>query len=588
MKILPDCLFPQKNDKEWKEIGQLLLLLRTLCQTLCNLKMEIQDSFIQLVEESIRTNWDRDALTDYKGATLQYKDVARKIEKMHILLEHAGIQKGDKIALCGRNSANWTATFLGVVTYGAVAVPILHEFKADNVHHIVNHSEARMLFVGDQVWEEFNEAAMPNLEGIIELKNFDLVVSRSEKLTYAREHLNEEFGKKYPCRFRAEQVSYRREDPEEPAVINYTSGTTGYSKGVMLPYRSIISNIVHIDQKVGLKTGDSIVSMLPLGHIFGLVFDFLYGITKGAHLWFLTRMPSPKIIAESFAVIRPRVIACVPLIVEKIFKKNILPKVDNKLGKLLLNLPIISDKIKEQIRQQAMEVFGGNFIEIVIGGAPFNPEVEAFLRKINFPYTIAYGMTECAPLICHSRWDEILYTSCGKTVANMETKVISEDPERIPGELVCRGMNVMLGYYKNESATAQAIDKDGWLHTGDMAIKDADGNIFIKGRCKNMLLTASGQNIYPEEIEARLNNMPYVNESLVILKENKLVALVYPDNEDAFSHGMNKKQLEEALELNRIELNKVLPAYSQITQVKLYPEEFEKTAKKSIKRFLYQ
>lgn len=550
--------------------------------------MEIQDSFIQLVEESIRANWDRDALTDYKGATLQYKDVARKIEKMHILFEHAGIKKGDKIALCGRNSANWTATFLGVVTYGAVAVPILHEFKADNVHHIVNHSEARMLFVGDQVWEMFNEAAMPNLEGIIELKNFDLVVSRSEKLTYAREHLNEEFGKKYPCRFRAEQVSYRREEPEELAVINYTSGTTGYSKGVMLPYRSIISNIVHIDQKVGLKAGDSIVSMLPLGHIFGLVFDFLYGITKGAHLWFLTRMPSPKIIAESFAVIRPRVIACVPLFVEKIFKKNILPKVDNKLGKLLLNLPIISDKIKEQIRQQAMEVFGGNFIEIVIGGAPFNPEVEAFLRKINFPYTIAYGMTECAPLICHSRWDEILYTSCGKTVANMETKVISEDPERIPGELVCRGMNVMLGYYKNESATAQTIDKDGWLHTGDMAIKDANGNIFIKGRCKNMLLTASGQNIYPEEIEARLNNMPYVNESLVILKENKLVALVYPDNEDAFSQGMNKKQLEEALELNRIELNKVLPAYSQITQVKLYPEEFEKTAKKSIKRFLYQ
>lgn len=550
--------------------------------------MEIQDSFIQLVEESIRANWDRDALTDYKGATLQYKDVARKIEKMHILFEHAGIKKGDKIALCGRNSANWTATFLGVVTYGAVAVTILHEFKADNVHHIVNHSEARMLFVGDQVWEMFNEAAMPNLEGIIELKNFDLVVSRSEKLTYAREHLNEEFGKKYPCRFRAEQVSYRREEPEELAVINYTSGTTGYSKGVMLPYRSIISNIVHIDQKVGLKAGDSIVSMLPLGHIFGLVFDFLYGITKGAHLWFLTRMPSPKIIAESFAVIRPRVIACVPLIVEKIFKKNILPEVDNKLGKLLLNLPIISDKIKEQIRQQAMEVFGGNFIEIVIGGAPFNPEVEAFLRKINFPYTIAYGMTECAPLICHSRWDEILYTSCGKTVANMETKVISEDPERIPGELVCRGMNVMLGYYKNESATSQTIDKDGWLHTGDMAIKDADGNIFIKGRCKNMLLTASGQNIYPEEIEARLNNMPYVNESLVILKENKLVALVYPDNEDAFSQGMNKKQLEEALELNRIELNKVLPAYSQITQVKLYPEEFEKTAKKSIKRFLYQ
>lgn len=550
--------------------------------------MEIQDSFIQLIEQSIRKNWDRSALTDYKGATLQYKDVARKIEKMHILFQHAGIQPGDKIALCGRNSANWGATFLGVITYGAVAVPILHEFKADNVHNIVNHSEARMLFVGDQVWENFNEAAMPHLEGIIELKNFDLVVSRSKQLSYAREHLNEKFGKKYPCRFRAEQVSYRRESPEELAVINYTSGTTGYSKGVMLPYRSILSNVVHIDNKVGLKAGDRIVSMLPLGHIFGLVFDFLYGITAGAHLWFLTRMPSPKIIAESFTEIRPRIIACVPLIVEKIFKKNILPKVDNKLGKLLLNLPIISDKIKENIRQQAMEVFGGNFIEIVVGGAPFNAEVEAFLRKINFPYTIAYGMTECAPLICHSRWDEIQYTSCGKTVANMETRVLSDDPTRIPGELVCRGMNTMLGYYKNEKATEETIDKEGWLHTGDMAIKDEQGNIYIKGRCKNMLLTASGQNIYPEEIEARLNNMPFVNESLVILQNNKLIALVYPDNEEAFQQNMNAHQLEEAIENNRIELNSQLPAYAQITRIKLYPEEFEKTAKKSIKRYLYQ
>lgn len=550
--------------------------------------METTSSLIQLIEESIRKNWNLDAMTDYKGATLQYKDVARKIEKMHILFEHAGIKKGDKIALCGRNSANWTATFLGVITYGAVAVPILHEFKADNVHNIVNHSEARMLFVGDQVWENFNEAAMPHLEGIIELKNFDLVVSRSQRLTYAREHLNEEFGKRYPCRFRADNVSYRREEPEELAVINYTSGTTGYSKGVMLPYRSIISNVVHIHKKVGLKPGDNVVSMLPLGHIFGLVFDFIYGVTVGAHLWFLTRMPSPKIIAESFAEIRPRVIACVPLIVEKIFKKNILPKVDNKLGKLLLKLPIVSDKIKEQIRTQAMEVFGGNFIEIVIGGAPFNPEVEAFLRKINFPYTIAYGMTEAAPLICHSRWDEIQYTSCGKTVSNMETKVLSSDPERIPGELVCRGINVMLGYYKNEEATAQAIDCNGWLHTGDMAIKDAEGNIFIKGRCKNILLTASGQNIYPEEIEARLNNMPFVNESLVILAGDKLIALVYPDNEEAFAQGMDKKALEAAIEVNRTELNKILPAYSQITRIKLYPEEFEKTAKKSIKRFLYQ
>lgn len=550
--------------------------------------MELNNSFIELIENSIRKNWDRNALTDYKGITLQYKDVARKIEKMHILFRCAGIYPGDKIAICGRNSANWTATFLAVITYGAVAVPILHEFKPDNIHHIVNHSESKMLFAGDQIWENLNEACMPLLEGIIELKNFDLVVSRSEKLSYAREHLNEEFGKAYPCRFRAEQVSYRRESPDELAVINYTSGTTGYSKGVMLPYRAIISNIVHIHDKVGLQPGDRIVSMLPLGHIFGLVFDFLYGITVGAHLWFLTRMPSPKIIAESFAEIKPRIIACVPLIVEKIIKKNILPKVDNKLGKLLLNLPVISDKIKEQIKNKAMEVFGGNFIEIVIGGAPFNAEVEAFLRKINFPYTIAYGMTECAPLICHSRWDEIKFQSCGKTVANMETKVLSDNPETVPGELVCRGANVMLGYYKNQEATDQTIDSDGWLHTGDMAVKDSNGNIYIKGRCKNMLLTSSGQNIYPEEIEARLNNMPFVNESLVILSDSKLVALIYPDSEDAFSHGMTQKQLEEALENNRQELNKLLPAYSQISRIKIYPEEFEKTAKKSIKRFLYQ
>lgn len=550
--------------------------------------MESKNSFIELVENSIRKNWDLDALTDYKGITLQYKDVARKIEKIHIIFQYADIKPGDKIALCGRNSANWTASFLAIITYGCVAVPILHEFKPDNIHHIVNHSESRMLFAGDQIWENLNEEFMPLLEGIIELKNFDLVVSRSEKLTYAREHLNEEFGKRYPCRFRAENVSYRKENPEDLAVINYTSGTTGYSKGVMLPYRAITSNIIHIHDKVGLKPGDRIVSMLPLGHIFGLVFDFLYGITVGAHLWFLTRMPSPKIIAESFAEIRPRIIACVPLIIEKIIKKNILPKVDNKLGKLLLNLPIISEKIKEQIRAKAMEVFGGNFIEIVVGGAPFNAEVEAFLRKINFPYTIAYGMTECAPLICHSRWDEVEFQSCGKTVVNMETKVLSENPETIPGELVCRGTNVMLGYYKNDEATSQAIDKDGWLHTGDMAIKDRYGNIYIKGRCKNMLLTSTGQNIYPEEIEARLNNMPFVNESLIVLGGEKLVALIYPDSDEAFAQGMSQKQLEDAIEQNRIELNKLLPAYSQISRVKLYPEEFEKTAKKSIKRFLYQ
>ena len=550
--------------------------------------MELEQSFIALIEQSIKTNWYLNALTDYKGITLQYRDVARKIEKIHILLENAGIEKGDKIAICGRNSAHWTVTYLAVITYGAVVVPILHEFKADQVHNIVNHSEARLLFVGDQIWENLNEAAMPHLEGIIELKDFGVPVSRSEKLAYARDHLNEIFGHKFPCRFRPDDISYEKEKSEDLANINYTSGTTGYSKGVMLPYRSILSNVLYCKEKIGLKAGDSVVSMLPLGHVFGMTFDFLYGFTAGAHLWFLTRMPSPKIIAESFAEIRPRVIACVPLIVEKIFKKNILPKVDNKLGKLLLHVPIISDKIKELIKQKAMEVFGGNFIEIIIGGAPFNAEVEAFLKMIDFPYTIAYGMTECGPIICHSHWTELKLASCGKVAARMEAKVLSPNPSAIAGELVCRGANLMLGYYKNEEATRQVIDTEGWLHTGDMATIDEDGNVFIKGRCKNLLLTSSGQNIYPEEIESKLNNMPYVSESLIILQQDKLVGLIYPDSDDAFAHGLSQSDLVRVMEENRLELNKQLPAFSQIARFKLYPEEFEKTAKKSIKRFLYQ
>lgn len=550
--------------------------------------MELEQSFIALIEQSIKTNWYLNALTDYKGITLQYRDVARKIEKIHILLENAGIEKGDKIAICGRNSAHWTVTYLAVITYGAVVVPILHEFKADQVHNIVNHSEARLLFVGDQIWENLNEAAMPHLEGIIELKDFGVPVSRSEKLAYARDHLNEIFGHKFPCRFRPDDISYEKEKSEDLAIINYTSGTTGYSKGVMLPYRSILSNVLYCKEKIGLKAGDSVVSMLPLGHVFGMTFDFLYGFTAGAHLWFLTRMPSPKIIAESFAEIRPRVIACVPLIVEKIFKKNILPKVDNKLGKLLLHVPIISDKIKELIKQKAMEVFGGNFIEIIIGGAPFNAEVEAFLKMIDFPYTIAYGMTECGPIICHSHWTELKLASCGKVAARMEAKVLSPNPSAIAGELVCRGANLMLGYYKNEEATRQVIDTEGWLHTGDMATIDEDGNVFIKGRCKNLLLTSSGQNIYPEGIESKLNNMPYVSESLIILQQDKLVGLIYPDSDDAFAHGLSQSDLVRVMEENRLELNKQLPAFSQIARFKLYPEEFEKTAKKSIKRILYQ
>ena len=550
--------------------------------------MEQEQRFIGYIEQSIINNWDANALTDYKGINLQYKDVARKIAKCHIILEMAGIQPGDKIAVCGRNSAHWAVTFLATVTYGAVIVPILHEFKADNIHNIVNHSEAKLLFVGEQVWENLNEDRMPLLEGISSLTDFAPLVSRNNKLTYAHEHRNEIYGQRYPRNFRPEHISYRKEMPEELAVINYTSGTTGYSKGVMLPYRSLWSNIAYCHEMLPVKPGDHIVSMLPMGHVFGMVYDFLYGFSAGAHLYFLTRMPSPKIIAQSFAEIKPRVISCVPLIVEKIIKKDILPKLDNKIGKLLLKVPIVNDKIKAAARQAAMEIFGGNFDEIIIGGAPFNAEVEAFLKQIGFPYTIAYGMTECGPIICSSRWETLKQASCGKATSRMEVKIDSPDPKSIAGEIICKGMNLMLGYYKNPEATSQIIDVNGWLHTGDLATMDSEGYVTVRGRSKNMLLTSSGQNIYPEEIESKFNNMPYVSESLVLLQKDKLVALIYPDFDDAFAHGLSQTDIERMMETNRIELNQQLPSYCQITKIKIHFEEFEKTAKKSIKRFMYQ
>ena len=464
----------------------------------------------------------------------------------------------------------------------------MHEFKADNIHNIVNHSEAKLLFVGDQAWENLNEDAMPLLEGIASLADFSALVSRNEKLTYAFEHRNAIYGQQYPKNFRPEHICYRKDRPEELAIINYTSGTTGYSKGVMLPYRSLWSNVAYCFEMLPVKPGDHIVSMLPMGHVFGMVYDFLYGFSAGAHIYFLTRMPSPKIISQSFSEIKPKVISCVPLIVEKIIKKDILPKVDSTIGKLLLKVPIVNDKIKSLARQAAMEIFGGNFDEIIIGGAPFNAEVEDFLKKIGFPYTIAYGMTECGPIICYEDWSRFKPGSCGKAVPRMEVKILSPDPENIAGEIVCRGPNVMLGYYKNEEATREAIDADGWLHTGDLALMDAEGNITIKGRSKNMLLGPNGQNIYPEEIEDKLNNLPYVAESIIVQQNEKLVGLVYPDFDDAFAHGLNNDDIERVMEENRVALNAELPAYSQISKMKIYPEEFEKTPKKSIKRFLYQ
>jgi len=468
-------------------------------------------------------------------------------------------------------------------------VPILHEFKADNVHNIVNHSEAKLLFVGDIVWENLNENAMPNLEGIILMNDFTLLVSRSEKLNYAREHLNELFGKKFPRNFRREHVSYFKESPDELAVLNYTSGTTSYSKGVMLPYRALWSNIQFAFDVLKLNPGDKLVSMLPMAHMYGLAFEFLYEFSAGCHIYFLTRMPSPKIILQAFAEVKPQLVIAVPLIIEKIIKKNVLPKLETPTMKLLLKVPIVSDKIKATVREQIMNAFGGNFYEIVVGGAAFNQEVEQFLRSINFPYTVGYGMTECAPIICYEDWKRFKQASCGKPVPRMEVKILSPDPQNIVGEIVCKGDNVMLGYYKNPEATAEVLDKDGWLHTGDLGVMDAEGNITIKGRSKNMLLGPSGQNIYPEEIEDKLNNMPYVSESIIIQQaDGKLAALIYPDFDDAFAHGLDEKGIEKAMEENRVQLNTELPAYSQIARYKIYHEEFEKTPKKSIKRFLYQ
>ena len=467
----------------------------------------MEKSFLAFIEDSIKKNWDLDALTDYKGATLQYKDVARKIEKLHILLEESGIKPGDKVALCGRNSSHWGVAFLAILTYGAVAVPILHEFKADNIHNIVNHSDARLLFVGDVVWESLNESEMPNLEGIILMTDFTLLVCRSKQLEYAREHLNEMFGKKFPRNFRKEHVSYRRDTPEELALINYTSGTTSFSKGVMIPYRSLWSNTQFAFEVLHMQPGNKVISILPMAHMYGLAFEFIYEVCAGCHVYFLTRMPSPKIIFQAFTEVKPHIVISVPLIIEKIIKKNVLPKLETLKMKILLRVPLINDKIKEAVREHMVQAFGGNFYEVIIGGAAFNQDVERLLRSLDFPYTVGYGMTECGPIICYEDWKRYKPGSCGKAAPRME-----------------------------------AIDADGWLHTGDLGIMDKDGNVTIKGRSKNMLLGPSGQNIYPEEIEEKLSNLPYVCENIVIQQsDNKLAALIYPDFDEAFKQGRYRK-----------------------------------------------
>lgn len=553
--------------------------------------METTPSFNAIIEKSITDNWTLDALTDYKGVTLQYHDVARKIEKLHILFENSGVEKGDKIALCGRNSAHWAVAFLATLTYGAVAVPILHEFTADQIHNTVNHSEAKLLFVGDVVATVIDATKMPSLEGIINIPDYSLAVSRTDKLTYAREHLNEMFGKKYPKYFRKQHVSYYKEQSgDELALINYTSGTTGFSKGVMIPYRALWSNFDFAKHVLGdiIKTGDKVISILPMAHMYGMAFEFIFEFLYGCHIYYLTRVPSPAIIAQAFTDVKPAIIIAVPLVIEKIIRKKVFPKIQNNRMRLLLNMPIISKKVQQKICEQVVKAFGGKMYEIIIGGAAFNQEVETFLKRIDFPYTVGYGATECAPIICYADYHTFAPGSCGRAVIHMEVKIDSHDPANVPGEILARGLNVMLGYYKNEEATAQTIDKDGWYHTGDLGTMDAEGNVYIKGRSKNMLLSSNGQNIYPEEIEDKLNSMAMVIESIVVQRENKLVGLVYPDYEEVKNMGFNTNDLQSIMEQNREELNKILPSYSKLSEIEIHDEEFEKTPKKSIKRFLYK
>ena len=548
----------------------------------------MEKCFLRYIEESIKNNWNRAALTDFKGATYSYKDVARKIEKLHLLFAHCGIQKGDKIALCGRNMSNWGTAFLATLAYGAVAVPILNEFKAETIHHIVNHSEARLLFAGDVVWEAIDPEAMPALDGVLRVEDYSLRFSRKEQLTEARARLNELFGQKYPERFRPEDVHYEYDRLDDLAVINYTSGTTSQSKGVMLPYRSLWTNLQFALNVFGITPGEKVVSMLPMAHMYGLAFEFIYEFANGMHIHFLSRTPSPKVIADAFAEVRPHLIITVPLVIEKIIKKRVFPSLEKPHIKLLMNIPVINDKIREKIRKQVVAAFGGRFKELIIGGAALNHEVEHFLHAIHFPYTVGYGMTECGPLLSYDGWKTFKPGSCGKAVDRVTLRIDSPDPQHIVGEILAKGDCVLTGYFKNPEATAAALDAEGWLHTGDMGIIDKDGYVYIKGRCKNMILSANGQNIYPEEIEDKLNNMPYIGESIVVDRAGKLVALIHPDTDQMEADQVQENQLAEIMKDNLKEVNQQLPSYSQLGSYELYAEEFEKTPKRSIKRFLYK
>ena len=553
--------------------------------------MDSIPSFNAIIERSIIDNWDLDALTDFKGATLQYHDVARKIEKLHILFENSGVVKGDKIALCGRNSSHWAVAFLATLAYGAVAVPIQHEFTPDQVYNIVNHSDAKLLFVGDVAATMLDVSQMPALEGVLYLPDFSLVESRSERLTYARDHLNELFGRKYPKYFRREHVHYYHElQPDELAMINYTSGTTGFSKGVMLPYRALWSNFDTLQRTIGshLPPHSRVVSFLPMAHMYGLMDDFLLHFCLGSHISFLTRVPSPTLVAEAFANIRPHVICSVPMIVEKIVRKKIFPEFQTSKVRLLMGMPLLGAKVKERICEQVKSVFGGRVYEVMVGGASLSREIEEFFTTIGFPITVGYGTTETGPMITMSDWRQFQPGSCGTAVDHMDVRIQSEEPSTVPGEIITRGLNVMLGYYKNPEATRAVIDDDGWFHTGDLATMSGDGHVFIRGRIKNMLLGSNGQNVYPEEIEDKLNSMALVSESLVVQHGDKLVGLVFPDFDEASTMSFDRQDIEQVMEQNRQELNDVLPPFCRLSAIRIREEEFEKTPKKSIKRYKYQ
>ena len=543
----------------------------------------------KLYQEAFRKHWERPAISNYQGVTLKYGDVARRMAKLHIMFEECGLQKGDKVALCSRNQANWAVAFLAAMTYGAVPVPLLHEFKSSNIHHLVNHSEAKILFVDDVIWEGLTETEMPDLHAIIQVNTFKLLYAKDDAIVDAREHLNELFGRKYPMAFTPDSLDYYEDSTEELAIINYTSGTSGFSKGVMIPYRAVLSNL-QFGQKVlpGLDYTKNVVSMLPSAHMYGLMFELLYELSVGAHVHFLSRVPSPKIIMQALSEVKPYVVIAVPLVIEKIYKSKVKPVLEKEGIRFLMKLPGLNPVVMNKIKTELVNAFGGEFYEVIIGGAAFNKEVEAFFKQIGFPFTVGYGMTECAPIITYDDWQVEKLNSCGKAAPNLEVKIDSADPENVAGEILVKGANVFMGYFKNEEATNAVFTEDGWFRTGDMGVLDADGSLFIRGRSKCMILGPSGQNIYPEEVETVINSQPYVVDSLVVEDEGGLAALIYPDFAQGVKEGMNQKAFAEFIEGMLPELNKELPNYARLKKIKVMTEDFERTPKKSIKRYLYQ